>query len=750
MPVVTDLYTVSSEAILAAVPVGLAVIDSNRRIILMNVAFHDLLGLEQDLYLPGTKVEEVAQALTLRGGLGPDDLKAELRAMFAGDRARPTRLRCRSFAGRALELHKTLLPDGGYIVSAMDITEGVVGQKDAETAMAPTATAVATLRIGLAIFDAHGALLLCNPRFADLMGLPPERLKAGVAYDYLLNLMATREEYGSQEGAAFVAALHAAGREPWTSLRHRHNGQLVDVMYDPLSGGGWAITVSDITPLAKAEDEARRRASLLDSVLAAVPHGICVYGPDRRVTMFNQTYLTVMDGAPLHIGEHLSEVIRRRAEAGEYGEGHPDEVFVHQIGFDISRPQNRRRVRANGTAIDIRTVPLPDGGHISVVTDISALVEAEAESRRRAEEMGVMLGSIRHGIVLWNAERQLVASNPMASQMFDLPPDLMIVGRSEAEFVEAMVRMGHLGSGEQASAEAEVILARDPALSDEREIRTASGRVLRVQSNPALGGGWVSTIVDITRAQASAAELRQAKEVAEAANKAKSRFLATMSHELRTPLNAIIGFSDALLRDTAVFTVSDIAEYGGQINAAGKQLLALINTILDVARIETGRFEPGNEWVDVAKVLRQAVRQAESAALAAELSLLLKVRDDLPHLRADERRLLQVLSQLLSNAIKFTEAGGSVTVEAGMAPEGDLWLRVADTGIGIAEGELERVFEPFTQLDDALSRRYAGTGLGLYIARAIVTAQGGRIKLTSQPGLGTIAEIIMPKQCVVH
>jgi signal transduction histidine kinase len=735
--------TVSLEAIISTIPFGLAVVNSARRIVLMNAAFHASLGLDPGRFSPGTKVEDVVRAVALRGGYGSGDPEAQVRAVLAADRGRQVRQRRRTFGGRSFDIFNTPLSDGSYILSSVEITEALAARADAESALGQTVTSLATLRIGVAIFDSRGGMLHSNPRFAELTGLPPERLTPGFPFSHMLSLMGTGEDYGDQH----AASLSGAGRRKQrTSLRHRGTGQLVDVIYDPLPAGGWAVSVSDITPLTKAEDESQRRARLLDSVLRAVPHGICVYGPDRRVAMFNQTYLDVMAGAPLDIGDHLADIVRRRAEAGEYCGGEPDEIFAQQVG----RPQMRRRTRANGTAIDVRTAPLPDGGHISVVTDVTALVHAEAESGQRAEEMSVMLNSIRHGIMLWSADNRLVASNPMAGQMFDFPPDLLIAGRTESEVVDTMLCQGHLGTGERAVAEAQAMLRRDRSIPDEREMRTVSGRVLAVQSNPVPAGGWVSTVVDITKAQSSEAELRQAKQVAEAANKAKSRFLATMSHELRTPLNAIIGFSDALSRDTARCTVEDIVEYGDQINAAGKQLLSMINTILDVARLETGRFEPGEEAIDVPKVLRRAVRQAESAALAAELLLTLEAPDDLPQLRADERRLLRVLSQLLSNAIKFTEAGGCVTVGAGLATNGDLWLRVADTGIGIEQTELERVFEPFTQLDDSLARRYGGAGLGLYTARAIVNAQGGHIRLTSRLGAGTTAEIIMPGRRLVH
>ncbi len=618
------LAAVDLPAIVESLPVGLAVIDPAQRIVLMNPAFHTSLGLDPGRFAPGTALEDAIRTLALRGVFGPGDPDAQTRAFIESDRTHSGRLRRQTYAGRSFDLYNTPLVDGGVVISVVDITEVLAARAGAESALAQTTTALATLRIGLAIFNPAGALLLSNPRFAELLTLPAERLGPGVTLKVVLDAMQHREEFQSQDGIAFVNALrNLRPGQHWATRRQRDDGQLVDVMVDPLPGGGFAITLNDITPLARAEDEARRRAHLLDQVLLAVPHGICVYGPDRRVSMFNQTYQEVMAGAPLQIGDHLVEVIRRRAEAGEYGGGQPDEVFVRQMSYDIGRPQTRRRVRPNGSAIDVRTAPLPDGGHISVVTDISALVQAEAEARH-------------------------------------------------------------------------------------------------------------------------------AKDVAEAANKAKSRFLATMSHELRTPLNAIIGFSDALMRDTSRPSPAEVAEYGGQINVAGKQLLSIINTILDVARIESGRFEPGEEVIDVAQVLRTAVRQAQSAALAAEVSLDLKVPEDLPWLRADERRLGQVVTQLLSNAVKFTEAGGSVVVEAEQGPDGDIRMRVVDTGIGIPEADLERVFEPFIQLDDTLSRRYAGTGLGLYVARAIVMAQGGQIKLTSMPQVGTTAEITLPSQRVVH
>jgi signal transduction histidine kinase len=173
-------------------------------------------------------------------------------------------------------------------------------------------------------------------------------------------------------------------------------------------------------------------------------------------------------------------------------------------------------------------------------------------------------------------------------------------------------------------------------------------------------------------------------------------------------------------------------------------LLGLINSILDVARIESGRFDLAADRVDVARLVRHCLRLADASAQAAEITLSTDLRDDLPQLVADERRLQQALSHLLSNAVKFTEAGGTVTVGAALEADGRLLLFVRDTGIGIPLDDIGRAFEPFSQLDSTLSRRFQGAGLGLYVSRALVNGHGGVLSLRSVPGEGTSAEIRLP------
>lgn len=745
MSIQADIAPAIVESVLELLPIGLALIDADQRLIYMNPAYCASMDLPPDSFAPGMLVEDMVRGAAYRGVYGPGDPEAQVAAVMAGSRSRPGRLRRRNFNDRSFDISSVPLPGGGYVVSAVETTPLVAARAQAEQVHDQTVAALASLRIGIAAFRADGALVFSNPRFASRLALPTEHVTPGLTFSALLDLMVAHDEFAGIDGTMFVDDQRAANRSNVSAVRRvRTDGVVILVASDPLLDGGWTLTVTDISPLARAENEAQRRARLLDSVVANVPHGICVYGADRRVILINRTYNRVMAGAPLKIGDLLTDVIRRRAEAGEYGPGDPDEVYLQQMAFDISRPQMRRRRRPDGTALDVRTAPMPDGGHISVVTDVTQLVQAEAEVTRHASDMEVMLANIHHGIMLWGADRRLIASNAVASELSEHPPGLLIPGRSEDEVIDNMLQRGEWGDGEKAAAFARQLRSSDRSVPYVREVVTRSGRVLDMRSEPTPGGGWVTTYTDVTAERAAQAELRAAKEAAEAASQAKSRFLATMSHELRTPLNAVIGFSDALMREAANPSSDTIVEFSRQINDAGRELLDQINIILDVARIDSGRFDMSLDQVDIARLLRGVARQADSMAHAAEITLTTALPDQLPVLRGDERRLQQALMQLVSNAVKFTDPGGRVTIGAEASPDDGLRLFVQDSGIGIPDLDLDRVFEPFVQLDNTLARRFKGTGLGLYIAKALIEGHGGKLALRPAPAGGTIAKIRLP------
>ncbi len=237
-------------------------------------------------------------------------------------------------------------------------------------------------------------------------------------------------------------------------------------------------------------------------------------------------------------------------------------------------------------------------------------------------------------------------------------------------------------------------------------------------------------------------ELEHAKEAAESADRLKSAFLATMSHELRTPLNSIIGFSGILSQELAGPLNEEQKKQLGMVSNSAEHLLALINDVLDLSKIEAGQLRIANESFAIRAVLDKAVRTVRPMAEAKHLALELEIDPGVGNVRADSRRVEQVLLNLLSNSIKFTEQGH---VRITCLPEGSrIRIRVADTGIGIKPEDLEKLFRPFTQVETGLTRQYEGTGLGLSISRRLVSLMGGEIEVKSEWGKGSTFSFTIP------
>lgn len=239
-------------------------------------------------------------------------------------------------------------------------------------------------------------------------------------------------------------------------------------------------------------------------------------------------------------------------------------------------------------------------------------------------------------------------------------------------------------------------------------------------------------------------ELAKAKEAAESADRLKSAFLATMSHELRTPLNSIIGFSGVLEQELAGPLNDEQKKQLGMISDSAEHLLALINDVLDLSKIEAGQLKVEAGPVEVRTVIEKAVRTVMPLAEGKNLALELEIDPGAGPVIADSRRVEQVLLNLLSNAIKFTDKG---TVRVRCTAEGAMVrISVTDTGIGIQKEYLERLFAPFTQIETGLSRKYEGTGLGLSISKRLVTLMGGEIMVESEPGKGSTFSFTLPRE----
>ncbi|MEE8393176.1 MAG: HAMP domain-containing sensor histidine kinase, partial [Rhodospirillales bacterium] len=248
-----------------------------------------------------------------------------------------------------------------------------------------------------------------------------------------------------------------------------------------------------------------------------------------------------------------------------------------------------------------------------------------------------------------------------------------------------------------------------------------------------------------------AKELASAREEAEYANHAKSEFLAMMSHDLRTPLNAIMGFAQMMkARTFGPLGDPHYEDYVKDIQYSGSLLVSLIDDILDLSRIESGKMKLAEEDLDVGYLIRSSVNLITSEAEASQLSLNVDMPPDLPSFRGDEQLVVRILNNLLSNAVKFTPEGGDVTVSVEVLKKGSMMISVADTGIGMSEDDIEKALEPFEQVDSTHSHKHGGTGLGLYLCRKYVEMHGGTQTINSKVGKGTSVSVRFPPERTIR
>jgi PAS domain S-box-containing protein len=390
-------------------------------------------------------------------------------------------------------------------------------------------------------------------------------------------------------------------------------------------------------------------------------------------------------------------------------------------------------------------------GYRGTGRDVTALMTAEAQLRQTQEDLnraqrlakvGSDVWDLRTGHVEWSAEMYRIFGVDPASYIPTTENFFDLIAPEDRP--NLLARRKKILQGKCPSACQFSIRRPDGRV---RHIYSEAELVLDESGKPARWVGMRQDITERTRAERS---LREAKEAAETANIAKSQFLATVSHELRTPLNAIIGFSEMVEQGLAGPVQPRQLEYTKLVLQSGRHLLDVINDILDLARVDSGKFELGEEeGVDIAQAIDACIMLTNHRAEAAGVALSSEIEDELPRIVADLTRLKQILLNLISNAIRFTNREGSVVVAARRIAAGGIEFEVRDTGIGMAPNEIAIALEPFGQVDAQLARAHEGTGLGLPIARRLAELHGGSLHVESEKGRGTIVTVVFPASRVM-
>ena len=381
----------------------------------------------------------------------------------------------------------------------------------------------------------------------------------------------------------------------------------------------------------------------------------------------------------------------------------------------------------------------------------ASLMAIAAQERHRAADQAAEAGEARYRFLAENAhdlitrhtaDGRIHYASPASARLLGYRPE-QLIGRTLADLAHpedaeiALAAFASAGEGKAASAELRLATKQGGYAWGEFRCRPAS------ETGDAMGG-IVAVTRDIAERKAYERDLIQARDLAEDASRAKSRFLANMSHELRTPLNAILGFSEVMTHQMFGPLGARYVDYSQLIHESGGHLLGLINSILDMSKIEAGRLKLQPERFDVSEVTVQALRFVSFLAERNGVTLEEAIDPSARHIVADKRAITQILINLLSNGVKFTPRSGTVRITAALVGR-DIELSVSDTGVGIDQTDLKRLGQPFEQVDSEYTRAKEGTGLGLALVRALTHLHGGTMAIESILGEGTTVRVRFPQ-----
>ena len=642
--------------------------------------------------------------------------------------------------------------------------------------------AVESQSAGFALFDKAGALVFSNTSLRDMLPKMID-LSPGLPAEVVLDAIAEQlAPFGSvTDRAALSEALKSVFDNPggtpfeqetrtnrWLRLRVAETGD-----------GDRLLLLEDVTAEITRENTLRDSEARFRDLVELSSDWIWETGPDGRLTFVSDNFsrifgLTSDDllgkrreaisdvrSNPTAWRSHLSAIVARE----------PFRDFEHSM---VTSSGEIHRVRDSG-----RPYYSPDGsflGYRGTGKDVTREWHAEARAEHSRRVLEEAVEAMSEGFALFDPEDRLVMCNTKFVQQNPKIAGALTSGTTYAEILRAIAE-----SGIAPEAEGRIDDWIAERITRARQSRTTTERLmpngtwLGVTNYHTDDGSRVILYTDITEIKEHEIALKQrvaelqesqtilrkqrqelaelaetleaARDQAERANRAKSAFLATMSHELRTPLNAIIGFSE-IIRDHALKMDSEsrYAEYAVDIFDSGRNLLDLINDILDVSRLDSGRMELNCNPFSVGYSVRGVAEAMRPDITAAGLDLVIDIPEDLPDFDADERRIKQIMMKLLSNAIKFTKRGGQVTVRVALMTSGDLSILVSDTGIGIAPADIPRAIESFQQIDSELNRKYSGSGLGLPLSKAMIELHGGTLNIESVLGEGTTITVILPAE----
>jgi len=494
--------------------------------------------------------------------------------------------------------------------------------------------------------------------------------------------------------------------------------------------------------------------SFIQDSLDAMGQGISVtrlVDDELMIVLCNARFIELLDFPPefKELPRPFSDFIGYNAERGEYGVGDVEEQVTTRVNLAREfQAHELLRTRPDGTVLEIIGKPLPSGdGFVSTYTDITKKDEAETYSRLLIQA----LNRINAGIAVFDPSDSLVLANETIMNRNSFISESNMPGFGYDDWGRALIEHGDIAGIEGNEDEwlRQWMEQRNEAKGP-IEIHRNDGQWRLVDVVILQQGHTVMISNDITEHKRNQAALLNAKEEAELASRAKTEFLANMSHELRTPLNSIIGFSELLIAtDFETLGKEKIPEYLGDINRSGRHLLRLISDILDISKIEVGELLLDEEPLCLRELSNECLNMIGERARRAGTTITIIDRPPKVRLNADETRVKQIVLNLLTNAIKFTEEGGDISLGWILNDDEALTLEVKDTGLGMAPENIHVALEPFGQVANSMTRDHEGAGLGLPLSRRLAELHQAHLSIESNVGEGTTVRVTFPPDRVI-
>jgi two-component system, sensor histidine kinase and response regulator len=586
-------------------------------------------------------------------------------------------------------------------------------------------------------------ILARNKRLFDLLGVPQDVGAMGESAEPIFKTMAERGDFGNGPVNEIVQVVldslrSIKDRRVDTS---RHEGRILEIRYSRLPDDRLVGIATDVTETHNIRKELEAKNALLVTVLGSLDQGIVAFDENLRMIAWNEKLRAIRDYPTHLVGEGVSfeDLMRYDIAREEFGPGDPDITFQQKV--ILARKFSRHafeRQRADGTYIEVRGGPLPEGGFVSTYADITDRKKAEQEVAEKEALLRLAMENMTDGMFVLDPSACFLAFNNRYLELVDLPSGSVVIGEPNEKVIRLLAADGYYGSGDVDQIVEERLGFLKSDLYNEVEVKSPSGRVVLARKSPLSDGGCVVTLTDISEHRKAEAVLRDARDQAQALAEAKTQFVAVVSHEVRTPMNGVLGMA-RLLQDSDL--APDHAESVRVIISASESLVRILDDLLDLSKLEADKIE----YVQIPFLPTDIAEQAIAllSGMTREKGLVLQehIDDQVPDvLVGDPHRIHQVLVNLINNAVKFTEEGVvSLAIDLVKLEDGRANVRfaVTDNGKGIDPEITDKLFTAYEQGGAQVARKYGGTGLGLTISRQLVEGMQGEIGVDTAPGLGS-------------